>query len=175
MWRPFFLTVDAGRKNVIDCVGVKSETVASTYITAKARDLDAEYPALNESVPFSKCARAHTSSNGFSRTDENRTHRKLNAKEAARNGFKGWRRTPLRDLRSSPYLHHAVGEGIAIPVVQKLAGHTSIATTMRYVHLNDQDVLAAMRKVEDAKSRHTPSIPTSNRSEHEAEESAPIH
>jgi len=42
-----------------------------------------------------------------------------------------------------------------LPVVQKLAGHTSIATTMRYVHLNDEDVLAAMKKVEEGKSGHT--------------------
>lgn len=42
-----------------------------------------------------------------------------------------------------------------LPIVQKLAGHTSIATTMRYVHLNDGDVLAALEEVEEAKSGHT--------------------
>jgi hypothetical protein len=42
-----------------------------------------------------------------------------------------------------------------LPVVQKLAGHTSIGTTMRYVHLNDEDVLAAMKKIEEEKTGHT--------------------
>jgi integrase len=42
-----------------------------------------------------------------------------------------------------------------LPVVQRLAGHTSIATTMRYVHLNDADVLAAIEKVEVEKGGHT--------------------
>src|SRR5437879_2691020 len=44
---------------------------------------------------------------------------------------------------------------LPLPVVQKLAGHTSINTTMRYVHLNDADVLAAMTKAEEVQSGHT--------------------
>jgi len=44
---------------------------------------------------------------------------------------------------------------LPLPVVQKLAGHTSVTTTMRYVHLNDADVLAAMTMAEEAKSGHT--------------------
>jgi integrase len=44
---------------------------------------------------------------------------------------------------------------LPLPVVQKLAGHTSIGTTMRYVHLNDADVLAAMKRVEEEKGGHT--------------------
>lgn len=42
-----------------------------------------------------------------------------------------------------------------LPIVQKLAGHTSIGTTMRYVHLNDADVVAAMKKADEAKTGHT--------------------
>jgi integrase len=30
--------------------------------------------------------------------------------------------------------------------LRKLAGHTDLNTTMRYVHLNDEDVRAAMEK-----------------------------
>jgi len=44
---------------------------------------------------------------------------------------------------------------LPLPVVQKLAGHTSISTTMRYVHLNDADVLAAITKAEEVQSGHT--------------------
>ncbi|MGB7722038.1 MAG: hypothetical protein WBL65_19215 [Bryobacteraceae bacterium] len=52
-----------------------------------------------------------------------------------------------------------------MPVVQKLAGHTSISTTMRYVHLNDADVLAAITKAEEEKRGHT--------SEHTGQNTAP--
>lgn len=42
-----------------------------------------------------------------------------------------------------------------LPIVQKLAGHTNIGTTMRYVHLNDADVVAAMKKADEEQTRHT--------------------
>lgn len=35
---------------------------------------------------------------------------------------------------------------LPLPVVQRLAGHTDITTTMRYVHVSDEDVLEAMAK-----------------------------
>ena len=38
--------------------------------------------------------------------------------------------------------------------VMKLAGHADLNTTMRYIHLNDDDVRAAMEKAEEAKGRH---------------------
>ena len=48
-----------------------------------------------------------------------------------------------------------MGKGAAPPVVQRLAGHTSIATTMRYVHISDDDVRAAMTKEQEGNSGHT--------------------
>jgi integrase len=57
------------------------------------------------------------------------------------------------------YLRHTCttrwAKVLSLPVVQKLAGHTSISTTMRYVHLNDADVLAAMTKAEEVHGGHT--------------------
>lgn len=44
---------------------------------------------------------------------------------------------------------------LPLPVVQRLAGHTDIGTTMRYVHLNDDDVRAAMAKEQEEKGGHT--------------------
>jgi integrase len=38
--------------------------------------------------------------------------------------------------------------------LMKLAGHADLNTTMRYVHLNDDDVREAMGKAESARSRH---------------------
>jgi integrase len=38
--------------------------------------------------------------------------------------------------------------------LMKLAGHADLNTTMRYVHLNDDDVRAAMEKAEEAKGGH---------------------
>ena len=57
---------------------------------------------------------------------------------------------------------------LPLPVVQRLAGHTDISTTMRYVHLNDDDVRAAMAKEQEARSGHT-----SGHTRQEAE-SAPV-
>src|ERR1700747_2888959 len=37
-------------------------------------------------------------------------------------------------------------------MLKKLAGHSDLNTTMRYVHLNDADVRAAMEKAEEARS-----------------------
>jgi len=44
---------------------------------------------------------------------------------------------------------------LPLPVVQRLAGHTSIATTMRYVHINDDDVRSAMAKEHEERCGHT--------------------
>jgi site-specific recombinase XerD len=38
--------------------------------------------------------------------------------------------------------------------VQRLAGHTEISTAMQYVHLNDDDVRAAMAKEREGKGGH---------------------
>jgi integrase len=40
-------------------------------------------------------------------------------------------------------------------LVQRLAGHTEISTAMQYVHLNDDDVRAAMAKEREEKGGHT--------------------
>ena len=46
---------------------------------------------------------------------------------------------------------------LPLPVVQRLAGHTDISTTMHYVHLSDEDVLAAMAKEQGGHSiGHSP-------------------
>jgi len=43
--------------------------------------------------------------------------------------------------------------------LKKVAGHTDLSTTMRYVHLNDEDVRAAMQKAQGGhKSGHTPDL-----------------
>lgn len=38
--------------------------------------------------------------------------------------------------------------------LMKLAGHADLSTTLRYIHLNDEDVLAAMDKAEKVRDRH---------------------
>ena len=44
---------------------------------------------------------------------------------------------------------------LPLPVVQRLAGHTSIATTMKYVHISDDDVVAAMAKEQEERRGHS--------------------
>jgi hypothetical protein len=44
---------------------------------------------------------------------------------------------------------------LPLPIFQRLAGHTDIVTTLRYVHISDADVLAAMAKEHEVQGRHT--------------------
>ena len=57
----------------------------------------------------------------------------------------------VRNLRLKAYPDHSVGKVLPLPIVQRLAGHPEISTTMRYIHLNDDDVRAAMAKEREGK------------------------
>jgi integrase len=59
---------------------------------------------------------------------------------------------------------------LPLPVVQRLAGHTAIATTMRYVHVSDDDVRAAMAKEREERTGHT----SGHTSKNQGLEAAPI-
>ena len=52
----------------------------------------------------------------------------------------------LHDLRRT-FASHAVMQGVPVPVVSRLLGHSSTRMTLRYVHLDDQDVRAAAERV----------------------------
>ena len=52
----------------------------------------------------------------------------------------------LHDLRHN-FASHAVMQGVPVPVVSRLLGHTSTRMTLRYVHLADRDVRAAAERV----------------------------
>jgi integrase len=52
------------------------------------------------------------------------------------------------DLRHT-FITDLIESGTPLPVVQKLAGHRSIGTTMRYFHLTDQGASAAMERREE--------------------------
>lgn len=43
---------------------------------------------------------------------------------------------------------------LPLPVVQRLAGHTQISTTMHYVHVSDDDARAAMKKEQEERRGH---------------------
>ncbi|MYA86894.1 MAG: tyrosine-type recombinase/integrase [Boseongicola sp. SB0662_bin_57] len=55
----------------------------------------------------------------------------------------------LHDLRHS-YASCAVMNGVPVPVVSRLLGHSSSKMTLRYVHLADRDVRAAAERVGEA-------------------------
>ena len=52
----------------------------------------------------------------------------------------------LHDLRHT-LASHAVMQGIPVPVVSKLLGHSSAGMTMRYAHLADKDTEAAAERI----------------------------
>ena len=58
----------------------------------------------------------------------------------------------LHDLRHN-YASHAVMNGVPVPVVSRLLGHSSVRMTLRYVHLGDRDVRAAAERIGDAMSK----------------------
>ena len=55
----------------------------------------------------------------------------------------------LHDLRHS-HASHAVMNGVPVPVVSRLLGHTNTRMTLRYAHLGDRDIEAAAERVGEA-------------------------
>lgn len=52
----------------------------------------------------------------------------------------------LHDLRHT-FASHAVMNGVPVPVVARLLGHTNVKTTLRYAHLADKEIEAAAERV----------------------------
>ena len=55
----------------------------------------------------------------------------------------------LHDLRHN-YASHAVMNGVPVPVVSRLLGHSSVRMTLRYVHMDDRDIRAAAERIGEA-------------------------
>ena len=55
----------------------------------------------------------------------------------------------LHDLRHN-YASHAVMNGVPVPVVSRLLGHSSVRMTLRYIHMDDRDVRAAAERIGQA-------------------------
>ena len=52
----------------------------------------------------------------------------------------------LHDLRHT-HASHAIMNGVPVPVVSRLLGHSNVSMTLRYAHLGDRDVEAAAERV----------------------------
>ena len=55
----------------------------------------------------------------------------------------------LHDLRHT-HASHAVMNGVPVPVVSRLLGHSNVRMTLRYAHLGDREVEQAAEKVGQA-------------------------
>ena len=55
----------------------------------------------------------------------------------------------LHDLRHT-HASHAVMNGVPVPVVSRLLGHSNVRMTLRYAHLGDKDIEAAAERVGQA-------------------------
>ena len=58
----------------------------------------------------------------------------------------------LHDLRRT-MASHAVMNGVPVPVVSRLLGHSNVRMTLRYAHLADRDIEAAAERVGAAMAR----------------------
>ena len=58
----------------------------------------------------------------------------------------------LHDLRHT-FASHAVMNGIPVPVVSRLLGHSNTRMTLRYAHLGDREVAAAAERVGEGMAR----------------------
>ena len=52
----------------------------------------------------------------------------------------------LHDLRHT-HASHAVMNGVPVPVVSRLLGHSDVRMTLRYAHLGDREIEAAAERV----------------------------
>ena len=52
----------------------------------------------------------------------------------------------LHDLRHT-HASHAVMNGVPVPVVSRLLGHSNVGMTLRYAHLGDRDIEAAAERI----------------------------
>ena len=64
----------------------------------------------------------------------------------------------LHDLRHT-HASHAVMNGVPVPVVSRLLGHSNVSMTLRYAHLGDRDIEAAAERVGTAMARIMSSDP----------------
>lgn len=58
----------------------------------------------------------------------------------------------LHDLRHN-MASYAVMNGVPVPVVSRLLGHSNVGMTLRYAHLADRDIEAAAERVGAAMAR----------------------
>ena len=67
------------------------------------------------------------------------------------------REAGIEDVRLHTLRHtvasHAVMNGVPVPVVSRLLGHTNAQMTLRYAHLADRDVEAAAERIGAAMAR----------------------
>ena len=52
----------------------------------------------------------------------------------------------LHDLRHT-HASHAVMNGVPVPVVSRLLGHSNVGMTMRYAHLGDREIEAEAERI----------------------------
>ena len=55
----------------------------------------------------------------------------------------------IHDLRHS-HASHAVMNGVPVPVVSRLLGHSNVRMTLRHAHLGDREIEAAAERVGQA-------------------------
>ena len=80
------------------------------------------------------------------------SHREVHDLPKQRQGMIGVRRKAgiedvrLHDLRHT-HASHAVTNGVPVPVVSRMLGHSNVRMTLRYAHLGDREIEAAAERI----------------------------
>jgi integrase len=142
-----------------ECYRLRWEQIQDDGIgisTGKGKGSKRRVPVLPAFGPCSICAVPEPIRNGCFRPPPRATTSKdlLSRKQHEDAiGASGVTRFVVYDLRHTRRTRWA--KILPLPVVQRLAGHTSISNTMRYVHVRDEDVREAMHKEQEVRSGHT--------------------
>ena len=118
-----------------------------------ARPGRVRFHSANTPVPFSTGSRAAAALSCFPLRSIPPVRAGPTSRCGIGSGAKPVSRTSASMTCGTPMASHAVMNGVPVPVVSRLLGHSNVRMTLRYAHLADRDVEAAAERVGSAMAR----------------------
>ena len=93
-------------------------------------------------------------------TEQERPHGAVQPQETARQGSDSLKGSSIRSLQPSSHISYAPGaSGCNVWTLARIAGHSSIGISARYVHPSEDAVLTAMSSLGGHNSGHSDEVP----------------